>query len=186
MLSDLKHLVRTIRQQAGPPSGDVVRGALTLRSDGTALWKDIEVPLTPAECEIVKLLVQNFPQFVSYDKIYALGRDGPAAAVPDEDCRRTSVRLAVRNIRRKFRDCDPTFRGIQSHRGLGYGWNGPRLARSASRPGHTLAQQAVGQPGPSSPRCRLRHRHEGTYGDRRVLGVYGSSQQRRGCTRVSP
>jgi hypothetical protein len=30
--------------------------------------------------------------------------------------------LAVRNIRRKFRDCDPPFRGIQSHRGLGYGW----------------------------------------------------------------
>ena len=49
MLRDLKQLVRTIRQQAGPPSGDVVRGALTLRSDGTALWKDIEVPLTPAD-----------------------------------------------------------------------------------------------------------------------------------------
>lgn len=124
MLTDLKQLVRTIRQHAGPPSGDVVRGALTLRSDGTALWKDIEVPLTPAECEIVRLLVQSFPQFVSYDKIYALGRDGRAAAVPDEHERRIGARLAVRHIRRKFRDCDPTFRGIKSHSGLGYGWNG--------------------------------------------------------------
>ena len=80
------------------------------------------MPLTPAECEIVRLLVQNFPQFVSYDKIYALGRDGRDAAAPDEHDRRSGARLAVRHIRRKFRDCDPTFRGIKSHSGLGYGW----------------------------------------------------------------
>jgi DNA-binding response OmpR family regulator len=122
MLRDLGELVQTIRQQAGPPRGDVVRGALTLRQDGAVLWKDVEVPLTPSERAIVKLLAWNFPQFVSCDAIYALGHVGPDAAAADEDRRRTSVRLAVRNIRRKFRDCDPPFRGIQSHRGLGYGW----------------------------------------------------------------
>ena len=122
MLRDLGQLVQTIRQQAGPPRGDIVRGALTLREDGVVLWKDVEVPLTPSERAIVKLLAWNFPQFVSCDAIYALGHVGPDAPAADEDYRRTSVRLAVRNIRRKFRDCDPPFRGIQSHRGLGYGW----------------------------------------------------------------
>jgi len=122
MLRDLGQLVQTIRQQAGPPRGDIVRGALTLREDGVVLWKDVEVPLTPSERAIVKLLAWNFPQFVSCDAIYALGHVGPDAPAADEDHRRTSVRLAVRNIRRKFRDCDPLFLGIQSHRGLGYGW----------------------------------------------------------------
>lgn len=136
MLRDLEQLVQTIRQQAGPPRGDVVRGALTLRQDGAILWNDVEVPLTPSERVIVKLLAWNFPQFVSCDAIYALGHVGPDAAAADEKRRRTSVRLAVRNIRRKFRDCDPAFRGIQSHRGLGYGWNA-RVWRGAP-PGHVI------------------------------------------------
>ena len=121
MPRDLGQLVQTIRQQAGPPRGDIVRGALTLREDGVVLWKDVEVPLTSSE-RAIRLLAWNSPQFVSCDAIYALGHVGTDAPAADEDYRRTSVRLAVRNIRRKFRDCDPPFRGIQSHRGLGYGW----------------------------------------------------------------
>jgi len=123
MLRDLGQLVQAIRQQAGPPRSDVVLGTLTLRQDGAILWNDIKVPLTPSERVIVTLLVRNFPQFVSCEAIYALGHVGPDAAAADESCRRTSVRLAVRHIRQKFRDGDPAFRGIQNHRGLGYRWN---------------------------------------------------------------
>jgi DNA-binding response OmpR family regulator len=123
MLRDLERLVQAIRQQPCPPRRDVVRGAVTLRQDGATLWNDVEVPLTPYECVIVNLLVRTSPQFVSCDMIYGLGHVGSDAVVTDENRRRTSVRLAVSHIRRKFRDCDPAFRAIQSHRGLGYVWN---------------------------------------------------------------
>ena len=123
MLRDLERLVQTIRQQDGSPRGDVVRGALTLRQDGAILWNDIEVPLTPSERVIVRLLAWNFPQFVSCDAIYALGHVGANAAAADENRKRTSVQQAVSNIRRKFRACDQAFRGIRSYPRLGYAWD---------------------------------------------------------------
>lgn len=123
MLRDLDELVHAIRQQAFLVRGDVVRGALTLRQDGATLWNDVEVSLTRSECMIVRLLVRNSPTFVSCDAIYALGHCGSNKAAAKEMRRRTSVRAAISHIRRQFRDCDPTFRAIQSHRALGYLWN---------------------------------------------------------------
>ena len=77
MLRDLEHLVETIRQQAGPSKGYVVRGALTLRHDGAILWQNVEVPLTPSERAIVKLVAWNFPQLVPVMRSMLSGKSGP-------------------------------------------------------------------------------------------------------------
>lgn len=125
MLRDLKQLAEGIAQQAGRRFGDIVSGRLVLRPDGTTRWNDIEVPLTSGELEIVKLLVRNFGQFISYDAIYGLRHVWPDAAAADEHQRRTSVRLAIRRTRKKLRNCDPTFAEIQNYRAFGYRWGRP-------------------------------------------------------------
>ena len=157
MLRDLGQLVQTIRQQAGPPRGDIVRGALTLREDGVVLWKDVEVPLTPSERAIVKLLAWNFPQFVSYDAIYALGHvwarcTGSGRGRQVNECPVGSQKHSAEIPRLR-----PTVPRHPKPPRARLWMEGPRLSRSASRPGHTLAQQAVGaaRAGPTGTVSRM-------------------------------
>ena len=120
VLRNLKQLATVVAQRLDRPTHDLVRGPLVLRSDGVTMWNDVEVPLTSVEVEIVKLLARNFGEFVSYGAIYGLRHRNPAGV--DAHHQRSSVRSAVKRIRRKFRNCDSTFAEIRIYRAFGYRW----------------------------------------------------------------
>jgi DNA-binding response OmpR family regulator len=122
MLKDLGHLVESIARDSGRPSGRLVQGTLVLEPSRVTRWKDIEVPLTSREFEIVRLLARHPGEFVSHDAIYALVHGGPAAMLADDQERRTRVQMAVRRIGRKFRDCDAAFSEIEGSPEFGYRW----------------------------------------------------------------
>ncbi len=98
-------------------------GALELRfATGRALWGGRAVDLTLTEFKILALLAERAGQDVGYRDIYDLVHGKDFVAGHGAEGYRANVRTFIKRIRKKFRECDPEFDGIQNYAGFGYRW----------------------------------------------------------------
>jgi two-component system response regulator ChvI len=127
LVNRLKVVVQAIKPEADlQPNKCTICGKLVLRPDlSRAYWNEIDVGLTAAEYKIVHLLALDFGRHVSYGAIYDHLHNEGDTARSEVLNRRMSVRSAVKRIRTKFRNCDPTFAEIESYAAFGYRWGAP-------------------------------------------------------------
>jgi two-component system response regulator ChvI len=131
---DRQVLVRRLRSVAErvKPKTDVavekgvVCDKLLLKPEGSrAYWNQVDVGLTLGEYNIVHLLASNVGKYVTYRAIYdRLHYEGFIAGT-GADGYRANVRSAIKRIRNKLRDVDPTFDQIENYAGFGYCWRKP-------------------------------------------------------------
>jgi two-component system, OmpR family, response regulator ChvI len=123
----LKSAARAFKPTDQPRSDrSMICGKLLLHPDvSRAYWKDANLHLTVGEYNLVHLLASNVGQYVSYRTIYDRLHYQGFIAGSGSHGYRTNVRSAIRRIRIKFRDCDPTFDKIQNYVGFGYCWKKP-------------------------------------------------------------
>jgi two-component system response regulator ChvI len=98
-------------------------GRLELRFDiGRALWAGRAVDLTLTEFKILALLAERAGQDIGYREIYDLVHGKDFIAGHGAEGYRANVRTFIKRIRKKFRDSDPDFDGIDNYAGFGYRW----------------------------------------------------------------
>jgi len=109
------------------PTEDVIEhGALTLKPRlSRAFWRNVDVELTVTEFNIVRRLVENTGDHVTYRAIYDCVHHCGFIAGSGEDGYRTNVRSSVKRIRNKFRAIDPDFLEIENFTAFGYRWKNP-------------------------------------------------------------
>jgi two-component system, OmpR family, response regulator ChvI len=108
------------------PDRSMICGKLLLRPDvSRAYWNDVDLSLTLGEYNIVHLLASNVGRYVTYRAIYDRLRHEGFIAGDGPDGYRANVRSAIKRIRNKFRDVDPTFDKIENYAGFGYCWKKP-------------------------------------------------------------
>jgi two-component system response regulator ChvI len=101
----------------------MICGKLLLRPDvSRAYWKGRDLDLTLGEYNIVHLLASNVGQYVTYRAIYNRLHYEGFIAGSGADGYRANVRSAIKRIRNKFRDFDPTFDRIKNYTSFGYCW----------------------------------------------------------------
>jgi two-component system response regulator ChvI len=101
-------------------------GRLVFRSnDHRAYWDEADVDLTVSEYNIVHLLASKPGSFITYRAIYDRLHYEGFIAGSGADGYRANVRSAIKRIRSKFRERDPTFDKIENHAGFGYCWQKP-------------------------------------------------------------
>jgi two-component system, OmpR family, response regulator ChvI len=106
--------------------GPVICGKLVLRSDvSRAYWNDADLGLTLGEYKIVHLLASNVDRYVTYRAIYDRLHHEGFIAGDGANGYRANVRSAIKRIRNKFRDFDPTFDQIENYASFGYCWKKP-------------------------------------------------------------
>jgi len=89
-------------------------------------WIDSEPSLSlTCEYRIVHLLASNVGSFVTYRAVYDRLRHEGFIAGDGANGYRVNVRSAIKRIRNKFRDVDPTFDRIENYAGFGYCWKKP-------------------------------------------------------------
>ena len=138
ILQRLKIITEGVKQLGGPESGGaaeavVVSGSLELRNEiSRAFWKDQQVDLTLTEYAIVRFLVSQQGGDVSYRQIYDIVRGKDFVAGYGPEGFRANVRSFIKRIRKKFRDVDPTFDGIENYPGYGYRWRSDGAASDSS------------------------------------------------------
>jgi len=114
---------RTDQLQSGGP---MISGKLVLRSDvSRAYWNDADLGLTLGEYKIVHLLASNVGSFVTYRAVYDRLQHKGFIAGDGANGYQANVRSAIKRIRNKFRDVDPTFDQIENYAGFGYCWKKP-------------------------------------------------------------
>jgi len=100
------------------------RGPLELRTDiSRAFWKEQQVDLTLTEFAIVYCLVSQEGGDVSYRQIYDIVRGKDFVAGYGPEGFRANVRSFIKRIRKKFREIDSEFEGIENYPGYGYRWH---------------------------------------------------------------
>jgi two-component system response regulator ChvI len=87
-----------------------------------AYWNQVDVDLTLGEYNIVHLLASKAGSFVTYRAVYDRLRHEGFIAGDGVNGYRANVRSAIKRIRNKFRDFDPTFDKIENYTGFGYCW----------------------------------------------------------------
>ena len=104
----------------------MICGKLLLRPDVSRVyWKDADLDLTLGEYNIVRLLASSVGRYVTYRAIYdELHYEGFIAG-SGADGYRANVRSAIKRIRNKIRDFDPSFDEIENYAGFGYCWKKP-------------------------------------------------------------
>jgi len=120
----LKSVVKASRRADQLQSDrSMICGKLLLRPDvGRAYWKDADLDLTLGEYNIVHLLASNVGRYLTYRVIYDRLHYEGFIAGSGADGYRANVRSAIKRIRNKFRDFDPTFDKIENYTGFGYCW----------------------------------------------------------------
>jgi two-component system response regulator ChvI len=114
---------RTDQLQSGGP---MISGKLVLRPDvSRAYWDDADLGLTLGEYKIVHLLASNVGSFVTYRAVYDRLQHTGFIAGDGANGYQANVRSAIKRIRNKFRDVDPTFDQIENYAGFGYCWKKP-------------------------------------------------------------
>jgi two-component system, OmpR family, response regulator ChvI len=104
----------------------MICGKLVLRPDvSRAYWRDADLGLTLGEYNIVHLLASKAGNFVTYRAVYDRLRHEGFIAGEGANGYRANVRSAIKRIRNKFRDFDPTFDQIENFAGFGYCWKKP-------------------------------------------------------------
>ena len=114
------------------PTEEIIEhGALTLRPRlSRAFWRGSDVQLTVTEFNIVRRLVENAGNHVTYRAIYDCVHHIGFIAGSGEDGYRTNVRSSVKRIRNKFRAIDPDFMEIENFTSFGYCWKNPPTPNS--------------------------------------------------------
>jgi two-component system response regulator ChvI len=108
------------------PESRVTCGRLALRPDvGRAYWDEVDIGLTLGEYKIVNFLVSNIGRDVTYREVYDLMYFEGFVAGSGDDGYRSNVRSAMKRIRNKFRERDPTFAEIENCFAVGYHWRAP-------------------------------------------------------------
>ncbi len=120
----LKSVVKASRRTDQLQSDrSMICGKLLLRPDvGRAYWQDADLGLTLGEYNIVHLLASNVGRYLTYRVIYDRLHYEGFIAGSGADGYRANVRSAIKRIRNKFRDFDPTFDKIENYTGFGYCW----------------------------------------------------------------
>jgi len=123
----LKRVVETARSAAQPKSEKIlVCGKLVLKpSISRATWGDVDAGLTVGEYNIVHLLASSAGRYVTYRAIYDCLHYVGFIAGSGDDGYRANVRSAIKRIRNKFRELDPTFGEIENYTAYGYCWGKP-------------------------------------------------------------
>ena len=104
----------------------MICGKLVLRPDvSRAYWRDADLGLTLGEYNIIHLLASKAGNFVTYRAVYDRLRHEGFIAGDGANGYRANVRSAIKRIRNKFRDFDPTFDQIENFAGFGYCWKKP-------------------------------------------------------------
>jgi two-component system response regulator ChvI len=122
--SAVKASNRTDQLRSGGP---MICGKLVLRPDVSRVyWNDVDLGLTLGEYKIVHLLASKPGNFVTYRAVYDRLHHEGFIAGDGANGYRANVRSAIKRIRNKFRDFDPTFDQIENFAGFGYCWKKPR------------------------------------------------------------
>ncbi len=98
-----------------------------------AYWNGQQVDLTLTEFAIVRYMVMNAGNDVTYRQIYDLVRGKDFVAGYGPDGYRANVRSFIKRIRKKFRDVAPDFDCIQNYPGFGYRWEDDKHGSGAAR-----------------------------------------------------
>jgi len=123
-----RRLKRAIAKPADEARADKLQvcGKLVLRpSISRAYWDQVDVGLTLGEYHIVHLLASNAGRYVTYRTIYDRLHYEGFIAGSGEHGYRANVRSAIKRIRNKFRECDPSFIEIENYTAFGYCWSKP-------------------------------------------------------------
>jgi two-component system response regulator ChvI len=116
--------------------GTLRRGPLELRQEiHRAYWRGGPVELTLSEFAIVRYMAIQSGGDVTYRQIYDVVRGKDFAAGYGSDGFRANVRSFIKRIRKKFRDVDPEFDGIDNYPGFGYRWRDEADGKDSSGPG---------------------------------------------------
>ena len=124
----LRRIVESRRTPGAEPLVEklLVSGRLSLRpSISRAYWDQLDVGLTLGEYNIVHLLASNAGHYMTYRAIYDRLHYEGFIAGSGEHGYRANVRSAIKRIRSKFRECDPTFVEIANYTAFGYCWGKP-------------------------------------------------------------
>jgi two-component system response regulator ChvI len=122
----LERVVKANRTDQLQSDRSMICGKLLLRPDvGRAYWQDVDLGFTLGEYNIVHLLASNVGRYVTYRAIYDRLHYEGFIAGSGNDGYRANVRSAIKRIRNKFRDFDPTFGEIENYTGFGYCWKKP-------------------------------------------------------------
>jgi len=127
LIRRLKSVVKASKRTDQPQvDRSIICGKLVLRPDvSRAYWNQVDVDLTLGEYNIVHLLASNVGRYVTYRAVYdRLHHEGFIAGEGAEGYR-ANVRSAIKRIRNKFRDFDPTFGEIENYTAFGYCWKKP-------------------------------------------------------------
>lgn len=93
-----------------------------------AYWRESQVDLSLSEFRLVKALVENAGQDVSYRALYDLVHGEGFLAGDGDIGYRANVRAFIKRIRQKFRDVDRDFDRIENYPGFGYRWTAENAA----------------------------------------------------------
>jgi two-component system response regulator ChvI len=127
LIRRLKSVVKASRRTDQPRSDrSMICGKLLLRPNvSRAYWDAADLGLTLGEYNIVRLLASSVGRYVTYRAIYdELHYEGFIAG-SGADGYRANVRSAIKRIRNKIRDFDPSFDEIENYAGFGYCWKKP-------------------------------------------------------------
>lgn len=102
---------------------DVAVGQLHLAvATGRAKWRADEVPLSFTEFRMVHCLASRAGHDIGYRELYDMVHGKGFVAGPGSDGYRSNVRTFIKRIRRKFKEIDSGFDGIENYPGFGYRW----------------------------------------------------------------
>ncbi len=86
-----------------------------------AYWRGARVELTVGEFKVLSDLVTHAGIDRTYRQLYDAVRGDGFVAGPEFDSFQ-AVRSSIMRIRKKFRDVDPEFDGIENYESFGYCW----------------------------------------------------------------
>jgi two-component system response regulator ChvI len=124
----VRRLKSVVKASNRPERSDrsMICGKLLLRPGvSRAYWQDADLDLTLGEYNIVHLLASNVGRYMTYRAIYDRLHYEGFIAGDGADGYRANVRSAIKRIRNKFRDLDPTFDKIENYTAFGYCWKKP-------------------------------------------------------------
>ena len=121
--SSAKHAGQIAHEPSLASEPFVERGRLLLDTGACrAFWNRRDVGLTFGQYKVVQLLVAQPGIHVTYRAIHDHMRGEGFLAGRGPNGYQVNVRNAIKNIRKKFCACDPTFDEIRTFCGFGYCW----------------------------------------------------------------
>ena len=126
-----KRLHAIVKSSRRPPELEVDEtqhcGRLMLKPRvSRAFWDAIDVNLTVSEFNVVRLLVSNVGNHVTYRAVYDGMHSVGFIAGSGEEGLSTNVRSTIKRIRNKFRLVDPEFAETENYPSFGYRWRRPK------------------------------------------------------------